>query len=121
MATSTSVSAQQQDQNAAMNQNMRQIVNDAYAFVRGCDYNQTIANLTYEELLDAAIDRIEGTSTSTGNARSTKLQRIAQIKSNISTSVDTIKSKPPSAWVANNADVVQPDDSINTPEEPEEG
>ena len=117
MATSTSVSAQQQDQNAAMNQNMRQILNDAYAFVRGCDYNQTVANLTYEELLDAAIDRIEGTSASTGNVRSTKLQRIAKIKSDISSAVDTIRSKPPSAWVMNNSDAVQPDDNVNTPEE----
>ena len=121
MAISTSVSGQQQDQNAAMNQNMRQILNDAYAFVRGCDYNQTVANITYEELLDAAIDRIEGTSTDTGNVRSTKLQRIAKIKGDLVSAVDTIKAKPASAWVANNADAVDPDDSVNTPEEPEEG
>ena len=121
MATSTSVSGQQQDQNAAMNQNMRQILNDAYAFVRGCDYNQTVANITYEELLDAAIDRIEGTSTDTGNVRSTKLQRIAKIKGDLVSAVDTIKAKPASAWVANNADAVQLDDSVNTPEDPEEG
>ena len=120
MATSTSVSGQQQDQNAAMNQNMRQILNDAYAFVRGCDYNQTVANLTYEELLDAAIDRIEGTANS-GNVRSTKLDRITKIKNDLVSAVETIKSKPASAWVANNADAVQPDDSVNTPEEPEEG
>ena len=117
MAISTSVSGQQQDPNAAMNQNMRQILNDAYAFVRGCDYNQTVANITYEELLDAAIGRIEGTPTDTGNVRSTKLQRIAKIKNDLTSAVDTIKAKPASAWVANNADAVQPDDSVNTPEE----
>jgi hypothetical protein len=117
MAISTSVSGQQQDPNAAMNQNMRQILNDAYAFVRGNDYSKSVANLTYEELLDAAIDRIEGTSTDTGNVRSTKLQRIAKIKNDLVSAVDTIKAKPASAWVANNADAVEPDDSVNTPEE----
>jgi hypothetical protein len=98
-----------------MNIELRTIVNDAYAFVRGNDFNKYASCLTYEELLSLAIDRIDGTQTNSA-VRTTRLARIAQIKSSIATAVQTITSKPPSAWVIQGEDI-DSEEVANTPEE----
>ena len=118
MATSPPVSQSTTkgiDDKTTSNLNMRQIVNDAYAFVRGNDFNKYVSHLTYEELLSLAIDRIDG-SQSGSAVRSPRVARIAQIKSSIATAVDTIMKKPPSAWVIQGEDV-QPEDAANTSED----
>jgi len=81
-----------------LNLQMREILGNAYLFVRSREYTKTIANLTYEELLDAAIGRIEGTQGRT-EIRPTLLERIAKIKNEIVSAVKTVKSKPPNEWV----------------------
>lgn len=53
MATST------QSKQQRLSIQMREILGDAYGFVRGAQYNKTAANITYEQLLDDAINRIE--------------------------------------------------------------
>ena len=117
MATSPPVSqgkAPGVDAKTAQNLDLRRIINDAYAFVRGNDFNKYAHNLSYEELLSLAIDRIDG-SQSGSAVRASRLARIAQIKSSIATAVTTVSSKPPSAWVIQGEDV-SAEDSANTPE-----
>jgi hypothetical protein len=104
------------DGNSALNIEMRRVISDAYAFVRGNDWNKYAANLTYEELLSLAIDRIDG-SQKMGNTRATRLDRIASIKSSIAAAVTTVKAKPPSAW---GFETYEPADAVehaNTPED----
>lgn len=98
-----------------LNLQMREIISRAYAFVRGREYTETIANITYEELLDRAIDRIEGTK-GRSEVRDTRLDRVKRIKAEIEQAVDTVKKQPPSAWALDNDDRVDPKDAMNTKE-----
>ena len=105
------------DEKTSMNLDMRRIISDAYAFVRGNDFNKYVSHLTYEELLSLAIDRIDGSQTGT-TVRAPRIARIAQIKSSIAAAVETVTSKPPSAWVIEGDDI-QSEDLANTPEDGE--
>jgi len=102
---------------------MREILSNAYAFVRGRQYTETIANITYEELLDKAIDRIEGT-TGQSYVRSTLLDRVEKIKSEVSNAIDTVKKQPASYWTlstesnasSSSSSTATAEDSMNTEE-----
>jgi len=94
---------------------MREILGNAYSFVRGRQYTETVANLTYEELLDAAIERIEGTKGSS-SVRSTLLDRVKKIKAEVAQAVTTVKKKPPSYWKLKSDERVNSEDSQNTEE-----
>lgn len=94
---------------------MREILANAYAFVRGRQYNETAANLTYEELLDAAIEKIEGTK-GRNEVRGTLLDRIQKIKTEVVQAVDTVKKKPPSYWVIENDERISAEEAANTEE-----
>jgi hypothetical protein len=109
MATSTT------KKQTKLNLQMREIIGRAYSFVRGCQYTETVANLTYEELLDAAIDRIEGTK-GRSEVRSTKLDRIKKIKEEISQAVDTVKKLPPQQWQLQNDESISAEEAMNTEE-----
>ncbi len=98
-----------------LNLQMREIIGSAYAFVRGCQYTETVANITYEELLDAAIDRIEGLK-GRSDVRATKLDRVEKIKMDISSAVDTVKKLPPSYWELQNEESTSAEDAANTEE-----
>lgn len=98
-----------------LNLKMREMLASAYGFVRGRQYTDSISNITYEELLDKAIDRIEGTR-GRSDVRATKLDRIEKIKSEIAQAVTTVKSKPPSAWKIENDNRVNEQDKQNTKE-----
>jgi hypothetical protein len=94
---------------------MREILGNAYSFVRGRQYTQTISNITYEELLDKAIDRIEGTQ-GRSDVRGTILDRIKKIKNEIVSAVDTVKKQPTTYWGLSSDDRTTPADSQNTEE-----
>jgi len=94
---------------------MREVLGNAYSFVRGRQYTETISNLTYEELLDAAIDRIEGTK-GRSSVRGTILDRIKKIKEEVANAVATVKKQPPEYWTLESDDRVKPPDAQNTPE-----
>ena len=79
---------------------MRVILGDAYSFVRGGEYNETVANISYDTMLDAAIDRIEGTEGRT-EVRATKLDTIKKIKEEVVAAVTTVKALPPKDWKLN--------------------
>ena len=97
---------------------MREVLGNAYSFVRGREYTKTISNITYEELLDAAIDRIEGTK-GRSVVRATILDRVKKIKDEIGNAVTTVKKQPPSYWQLESDDKTDPEEAMNTPEEPE--
>jgi len=103
------------DGDTALNLEMRRMISDAYVFVRGNDWNKYAANLSYEELLALAVDRIDG-SQKMGNTRATRLDRIASIKSDIGAAVTTVKKKPPSAWGFASYDQEQEVSNVNTAE-----
>jgi hypothetical protein len=98
-----------------LNLQMRQVMSDAYTFVRSREYTETVANITYEELLDAAIDRIEG-SKGRSDVRSTRLDRVQKLKEQLSTAVATIKARPPQDWAIEGDANTRGEDSANTPE-----
>jgi hypothetical protein len=98
-----------------LNLQMREILGNAYGFVRGREYTKSVANITYEQLLDAAIDRIEGTK-GRSDVRDTILDRVKKIKEEISTAVDTVKKRPPHEWVIESDDKSSKEDMANTEE-----
>ena len=98
-----------------LNLQMREILSNAYVFVRGRQYTETVANITDEEMLDKAIDRIEGTE-GRSEVRSNKLDRVKKIKEEVATAVTTVKKRPPQEWVIEGDNKVEPDDRQNTEE-----
>ena len=98
-----------------LNLQMREIIGNAYAFVRGRQYTETMANITYEELLDSAIDRIEGVK-ERSEVRGTKLDRVDKIKAEVIQAVDTVKALPPNQWQLQNEESASEDDAMNTEE-----
>jgi hypothetical protein len=98
-----------------LNLQMRELIGSAYSFVRSRQYTETVANITYEELLDAAIDRIEGIK-GRSDVRGTKLDRVEKIKAEITQAVDTAKNLPPSQWQIQNDENITAEEAMNTEE-----
>lgn len=98
-----------------LNLAMREIINNAYAFVRSREYTKQLANVTYEQLLDEAIDRIEGTPGKVP-LRPRSLERIKKLKTEIVQAVKTVKAKPPTDW-ALSEDPKEKEENVNTPAE----
>lgn len=98
-----------QDDPALQEQNfqLRKAIGDAYAAIEAAKTTQTFAALTYEDLLDAQIERISGASTQT---RPNALDRVTQIVNNVTSAVEKIKSLPPESFQESNADR-----DVNTP------
>jgi hypothetical protein len=90
-----------------LNQQLRQDINDAYAFVEGSKTTQTFASLTFEDLMDAQIQRLTGPDTP---QRPNPLNRIAAIATRTVDAVSKIKQLPPDFF--NPRDDT---DSANTP------
>jgi len=90
-----------------LNFELRQNINDAYAFVEGAKTTQTFASLTYEDLLDQQIQWLTGPDT---DSRPNVLHRIANIKERTLQTVEKIKSLPPEFFVRRDET-----DSVNTP------
>ena len=100
-----------------LNLQLRETLANAYTFIRSRQYTESVANITYEELLDQAVGRIEGTE-GRNEVRSTKLERVQKIKSEISQAVATVKSRPPQEWAIEGDENVAEEDRANTPEKP---
>lgn len=98
-----------------LNLKMREILGDAYGFVRGREYTRQIANTTYEQLLDRAIHAIEGTK-GQNEVRATKIERIAKIKTEVANAVATVKKRPPESWAIESDSRVDSKDLVNTEE-----
>jgi hypothetical protein len=109
------MAASTKEKQGKLSMQMREVLSNAYSFVRGRQYTEQMANITYEELLDEAINRIEGTKGRT-ELRPTLLERITHIKEEVSQAVDTVKKKPPSYWTIENDDRISEEDATNTKE-----
>jgi hypothetical protein len=104
----------QTPQQIKLKSQMREAVSSAYVFIRSRQYTESISNLTYEELIDAAIDRIEGGPGTF--LRGTELDQIKKIKDELGTAVETIKKFPPEYWQFASDDRIDLDDAVNTEE-----
>ena len=109
-----SIDATTEEQNeeakiADRNFEFRRILNNAYAFVQGELSNQSFSALTYEELADQQIERIDGKGT---ESRPTELERLNKIEQDLLKVVDAIKSSSPDDFLIPN-----PDLDVNTPPE----
>lgn len=84
-------SSKRQNENIAI----RRALSDAYAFVEGQKLVQSFSSLTFEELLDQQIERIEGVSTVT---RPNEIERISRIEVDVVAAVQKIKQLPDDAF-----------------------
>ncbi len=91
---------------------LRRVINDAYAFVVGRQATQTFGAVTYEELADQQIERIEGTGTV---LRPNELSRIDKVEQDLKNMIAQIRDIPPERFVLSN-----PDRDVNTTSEPED-
>lgn len=86
---------------------MRQVVSDAYAFVRGRETVASFSATTFEDLAQQQITRLTGRGTDT---RPNSIARVQKIQSEIENFAVQIKNTPPDAFL--------PPDSnkdVNTP------
>ncbi len=83
--------AKQQEQNLEL----RRAVGNAYAFVEGQKLVQTFSAVTFEELLDKQIERIEGATTT---QKPNELDRITRTEEDLLAAVQKIKSLPDDAF-----------------------
>ena len=90
-----------------LNQELRQEINDAYAFVQGSKTTQMYSSITFEDLMDAQIQRLTGPDTP---QRPNPLNRIAAIASRTVDAVAKIKQLPDNFFSA-----LDTTDSTNTP------
>jgi len=72
---------------------LRRSVANAYAFVRGQETTETFLSITFEELLDQQIERIEGPGT---DIRPNVLDRIQKVKQDMLSAISEIKRQPDS-------------------------
>ena len=95
-----------------LNFELRRIVGRAVGFVQGRQATESFFALTYEELAQAQIDRIEGVGFA---GRPNELERIDSIENELLGAVEQIRSIPPENFL-----LADPDKDVNTLEDPPE-
>ena len=102
------------DKQDDLNFELRQNINDAYAFVEGAKNTQTVAAVTFEDLMDQQIGYLTGLDASgtrtDSDSRPCPLIRIQKIEQSLKDTVAKIKALPPEAFVLRDQN-----DSVNTP------
>lgn len=91
---------------------LRRSIADAYAFVEGQKSVQSFSALTFEDLVDQQIERIEGKGTA---LRPNMLDRVNALEANVKQAVDKIKSLSATAFAK-----PDPQNDANTAPEGEE-
>ena len=87
------MSAKEAQANEELAEQLRQSISDAYGFVEGQERTESFAATTFEDLLDAQIERLQGTGT---ELRPNVLDRIAKVKAGLVSAVAAIKAQPDS-------------------------
>ena len=87
----------------------RQAINNAYASLQGRQLTQTFAAYTFEEAVDAQVERIEGVSTS---VRPNQLDYVENIRNQLLKAADEMKEVPPEQFINQNTPMA----NVNTPE-----
>lgn len=93
----------QQEQNLEL----RRAISDAYAFVEGQKLVQSFSAVTFEELLDQQIERIEGASTT---QKPNEIDRVTRVEQDVISAVAKIKKMPDDAFRK-----TPEDNGVNTP------
>lgn len=93
-----------------LNFELRRVLNQSIGAVLGRQTTESFYSLTYEELADAQIERIEGQGTST---RPNELERVNKIESDLLNAVSQIRSIPPENFL-----LADPSRDVNTPVDP---
>jgi hypothetical protein len=99
----------EQDQRDALFLRQRQAINNAYGSLQGRQLSQTLAAYTFEEAVDAQIERIEGKST---QIRPNQLDYVENIRNQLVKAVDELKQVPPEKFI----NVSESDSNVNTSE-----
>ena len=94
----------QEEAETGQTQKIREALNNAYAFVLGQQSVRSFAAYTFEDALDAQIERIEGAST---EIRPNELERIERIRSKVIAAAEQVE--------ATNAISVEEWEKVNTP------
>lgn len=94
---------------STQNQNLelRQALNDAYAFIEGQKTVQAFAAVTFEELLQEQNDTLTGPDT---ESRPNAFNRITKLSNAVQQAVEKIKAMPPTAFVESD-----PTTDVNSP------
>jgi hypothetical protein len=95
------------------NTRFRESLSNAYTALQSERVIQSFSAFTFEEALDAQIERIEGAGT---QLRPNELDRVDRILSQVVESVEQIKALPPESFVKPSGT-----DDVNAPEDPDEG
>lgn len=83
--------AKQQEQNLEL----RRAINNAYAFIEGQKLVQSFSAVTFEELMDQQIERIEGASSV---QKPNEIDRINRTEAELIAAVENIKKMPDDAF-----------------------
>ena len=104
--------ANQEAPSLDLNLELRRVLNQSVGAVLGRQTTESFYALTYEELADQQIERIEGKGTET---RPNELERVNKIESDLINAVAQIRNIPPESFL-----LADPDRDVNTPLEPSE-
>lgn len=107
--TSQSENKGQEDKAQEQNLDLRRILSNAYASLEAEKTTNSFNAYTFEEAMDAQIERIEGKGTP---IRPNELDRISKIESELVQAVEKIKAMPPEMF--NEKDEAQ---DVNTSED----
>ena len=95
-----------------LNEELRRVLNQSIGAVLGRQTTESFYAVTYEELADQQIERIEGKGTET---RPNELERVNKIESDLLNAVSQIRTIPPENFL-----LADPTRDVNTPVEPAE-
>jgi hypothetical protein len=104
MADQSETNEEQRQQQFQVRQ--REAVNNAYAALVGQQYAQSAVAFTFEEALDAHIERIEGPSTP---LRPNQIERVDRIENELLAAVESLKQVPPEQIIE-----PDPEEDVNT-------
>lgn len=93
-----------------VNEELRRVLNQSIGAVQGRQTTESFYAVTYEELADQQIERIEGPGTDT---RPNELERVNKIESDLLNAVSQIRTIPPENFL-----LADPSRDVNTPVEP---
>jgi TPP-dependent indolepyruvate ferredoxin oxidoreductase alpha subunit len=100
------------DAGQARNNSQREALSNAYAALTGQQSIQTWTAFTFEEAMDAQIERIEGKSS---DKRPNELERVERIEKDTLSAIAALRDTAPEQFIEANSD-----QDVNTPREGED-
>lgn len=108
MASTDAPSQEENRERDALDQNfeLRRILGNSYNFVQGQQTSQSFSAITYEELADKQIERIEGAGSP---GRPNELDRLTRMEQELTELVAHVRNLPPEDFL-----LKDPDRDVNT-------